>query len=92
MKSAIDSQNSVEVENLKAEFNKGILTLRAEDDEEKEFLDEAFKEGLRAFGGGSYMTVCLPSLANLIQFHIAKDDFELLKRIFNKIEKPRVLK
>ena len=82
----------MEVFNLEAEFNKGILTLRAEDDEEKVFLDEAFKEGLRAFGGGSYVTVCLPSMANLIQLHIDKGDLELLEKIFNKIEKPRILR
>jgi len=48
-----------------------ILYLRPESDEDQEFLDKVYKEGLRNFGGGSYNTLALPSEAGLVQIHVS---------------------
>ena len=55
---------------MKAELIKGILQLRAEDDGERVFLKKVYEEGLRNFGGGSYNSLALPSLAGLVQIHV----------------------
>jgi len=59
-------------------FREGIVTLRAETDEEHQFLEAGFKEGLRNSGGGSTNTLVLPSRAGLQQFHLNKKETIIL--------------
>lgn len=63
---------------MKAEFKEGILTLRAETDEEKKFLDKVGYEGLRNFGSGSCNTLALPSIAGVKQFHLTPDQITVI--------------
>ena len=63
---------------MECTFREGIVTLRAETDEERQFLEAGFKEGLRNFGGGSTNTLSLPSHAGLQQFHLDKKETIIL--------------
>lgn len=63
---------------MRAEINEDILILRAENNEERQFLDRAGKEGLRNFGRGSYNTLSFPSTAGFKQFHFDSDEVNML--------------
>ena len=67
---------------MKIVFNLGIITLYAENDEEKEFLDKVGKEGLRNFGSGSSNVLALPSEAGLKQIHLTEDQINMITYIF----------
>lgn len=71
---------------MKAEFKEGILTLRGDSDEEKQWLDKAFTEGLRVFGGGSYTSVCLPSVSNTKQFHFTDKELAMIQGSLKQCE------
>ncbi|MBA7685437.1 hypothetical protein ES703_93862 [subsurface metagenome] len=63
---------------MKTKFKDGILTLRAENEEEQKFLRTGFDEGLRNFGGGSTNLLALPSLAGLKQVHFKEGQLKIL--------------
>lgn len=71
---------------MKAEFKEGILTLRSDTNEEKQWLDKTFTEGLRVFGGGTCTTACLPSTSNVKQFHFTDKEIAIVQGSIKQCE------
>ena len=63
---------------MKIEYKDEIVTLQAENGEEKEFLNLVGKEGLRNFGSGSNNVLALPSKAGLKQIHLTKGQIHMV--------------
>jgi hypothetical protein len=63
---------------METEFKDGILNLRPTNDKEQRFLEKAWKEGLRLFGGGTSFVCSLPSEAQLTQLHVTSTQMTML--------------
>jgi len=63
---------------MKIEYKDEIVTLTAENGEEKNFLKKVSKEGLRNFGSGSSNVLALPSAADLRQVHLTEKQVEMI--------------
>lgn len=65
---------------------KGVLTLKGENEEEKQFLTQAGIEGLRNFGTGTTNVLALPSTAELKQFHLSCHELTMVAYMIGKAE------